>query len=69
MHDPCAVAYLIDPSLFVGKRLSIGVEHALESEIGNTFVRTDGSEPNAFVLLAVDAPKLMDLLVSAWSSL
>jgi purine nucleosidase len=69
MHDPCAIAYLIDPSLFTGKRLSIGVEHAVESEIGNTFVRTDGSEPNAMVLFDVDAPRLMDLLVSAWSSL
>jgi purine nucleosidase len=69
MHDPCAVAYLIDPSLFTGKRLSIGIEHADESEIGNTYVRTDGSEPNAMVLFDVDAPRLMDLLVSAWSSL
>lgn len=69
MHDPCAVAYLVDPSLFTSRRLSIGVEHALESEIGNTYVRTDGSEPNATVLLGVDAERLMDLLVSAWSSL
>ena len=69
MHDPCAVAYLIDPSLFTSKRLSIGVEHALESEIGNTYVRSDGSEPNATVLLDVDADRLMELLVSSWSSL
>ena len=69
MHDPCAIAYLVDPSLFTGRRLSIGVEHVVESEIGNTYVRTDGSEPNATVLLDVDAERLMDLLVSAWSSL
>lgn len=69
MHDPCAVAYLIDPSLFRSKRLSIGIEHAKESEIGNTFVRTDGSEPNATVLFDVDADRLMELLVSSWSSL
>ena len=69
MHDPCAVAYLIDPSLFTSKRLSIGIEHTEESEIGNTFVRTDDSEPNANVLFDVDAERLMDLLVSAWSSL
>ena len=69
MHDPCAVAYLIDPSLFTSKRLSIGIEHAAESEIGNTYVRTDGSDPNATVLFDVDSPRLMDLLVSAWSSL
>jgi purine nucleosidase len=69
MHDPCAVAYLIEPSLFTSKRLSIGIEHAAESEIGNTYVRTDGSDPNATVLFDVDSPRLMDLLVSAWSSL
>ncbi len=69
MHDPCAVAYLVDPTLFTGKALSVGIEHANESEIGNTYVRSDGSPPNATVLFDVDAPRLMDLLVSAWSSL
>lgn len=69
MHDPCAVAYLIDPTLFSGKRVSIGIDHTNEATIGNTYERTDGSEPNATVMFDVEADRFFELLVSNWCSL
>lgn len=69
MHDPCAIAYLIDPTLFTGRRMSVGIEYMNSDEMGNTFERTDGSEPNATVMFDVDRGRFLDLLVSSWSSL
>ncbi len=69
MHDPCAVAYLIDPTLFSGRRMSIGIDHTNQETIGNTFERMDGSEPNAMVMFDVEADRFFELLVSSWCSL
>jgi len=69
MHDPCAIAYLIDPTLFTGRRMSVGIEYMNSDEMGNTFERTDGSAPNATVMFDVDRGRFLDLLVSSWSSL
>jgi purine nucleosidase len=69
MHDPCAVAYLIDPTLFRSRRMSIGIDYTNEETIGNTYERTDGSVPNATVVFDVEADRLFELLVSSWCSL
>ena len=69
MHDPCAVAYLIDPTLFSGRRMPIGIDYSNEETIGNTYERMDGSEPNATVMFDVEADRFFELLISSWCSL
>jgi purine nucleosidase len=69
MHDPTVIAYLIDPTLFTGKRLSFAIDHSDEASLGNTYARTDGSEPNATVMFDIDAERFFKLVVSRWSRL
>ena len=69
MHDPCVIAYLVDPTLFRGRKMSIAIDHVQESTIGNTYERTDGSAPNATVMFDVDTERFIDLVVERWSSL
>ncbi len=69
MHDPCAVAYLIDPTLFSGRRMSVAMEYMNDDEMGNTYERTDGSESNATVMFDVDRERFLELLVTSWCSL
>ncbi|MCZ7533456.1 MAG: nucleoside hydrolase [Acidimicrobiia bacterium] len=69
MHDPCAVAYLIDPTLFSGRRMSVAMEYMKDDEMGNTYERTDGSDPNATVMFDVDRDRFLELLVTSWCSL
>ncbi len=69
MHDPTVIAYLIDPSLFTGKRLSVGIDHSDAASLGNTYVRDDGSEPNATVMFDIDAARFFELVVERWSRL
>lgn len=69
MHDPTVIAYLIDPTLFTGKRLSVAIDHSDEASLGNTYERTDGSEPNATVMFDIDAERFFKLVVERWSRL
>ena len=47
LHDPCAVAYVIDPSLFVVKHMRVDVECASELCMGQTVVDVWGSSGKA----------------------
>ncbi|MCL1599364.1 MAG: nucleoside hydrolase, partial [Actinomycetia bacterium] len=38
MHDPCVVAYCIDPTIFGGSRHHVAVDTTHEETIGNTYV-------------------------------
>lgn len=69
MHDPCAIAYLIDPTLFEGRRMAVAIDYSNEASMGNTYERTDGSEPHATVMFDVDRDRFLDLLVESWCSL
>jgi len=69
MHDPCAIAYLIDPTLFTGRRMAVGIDHTNEATIGNTYEKADGSEALAMVMFDVDRERFLDLLVNSWCSL
>jgi purine nucleosidase len=69
MHDPCAVAYLIDPTLFSGRRMAVGIDIANEATIGNTFERTDGSPAQANVMFDVERDRFLELLITSWCSL
>ncbi|MEZ5175817.1 MAG: nucleoside hydrolase [Acidimicrobiia bacterium] len=69
MHDPCAVAYLIDPTLFSGRSMAVAIDITNEARIGNTYDRADGSAPNATVMFDLDRDRFLDLLVESWCSL
>lgn len=70
LHDACAVAYLIDPSLFQGINRYVGIETGGKLTTGCTVVdmnRRSGKPDNAKVLLDLDRNRFMDLVVSAVS--
>ena len=71
LHDPCAVAYVIDPSLFETRAVRVDVETHAEFSAGRTVVDLYGvlgEPPNATVATAIDAPRFWDLLVGALAS-
>lgn len=68
LHDPCVIAYLVDPSLFEGHCAHVAVDHAEEATIGNTY-EVDGLDPNATVMTSVDANRFFDLVVQRVGSL
>jgi len=66
LHDPCVIAYLIDPELFSGKACRVDVETESELTIGQTVVDwwgVTGAEPNAMVMSDVDREGFIDLVV------
>ena len=66
LHDPCTVAWLIDPSLFSGRACPVEIELEGRS-IGRTLVDWWNSAkvtPNARVIRGVDATRFFDLLTS-----
>jgi purine nucleosidase len=65
LHDPCTIAYLLQPELFEGKQCNIEVELASELTIGNTavdFWGVSGRPRNARWIHSVDADGFFDLL-------
>lgn len=68
MHDPCVIAYLVDPTLFGGRRSGVAIEHAAEATMGNTTFSADSGD-EAMVMTDVDADRFFDLLVERIGSL
>lgn len=67
-NDVPAVAYLIDPTLFVTKKLPVRIETTGELTSGQTVADWRGRwgmEPNAVVCLEVDAARLADMFAEA----
>ena len=57
LHDPCTIAYLLDPALFVGKRINVEVEIHSELTMGETVVdfwSVTDREPNALWIHWID---------------
>ncbi|MEG2810984.1 MAG: pyrimidine-specific ribonucleoside hydrolase RihA [Clostridium sp.] len=68
LHDPCAVAYLIDPSIFTGKMCNVEVETEGEFTLGSTvtdYMGVTNKVKNTNVLFDVDREKFVDMLVEA----
>ncbi len=66
LHDPCVIAYLLQPDLFSGKGCHVAIEHRSELTMGMTVVdwwNVTGHEPNATVMGDIDAERFFDLLV------
>ena len=68
LHDPCVVAYLVDPTLFEGHSAHVAIDHVNEVTIGNTYEIEDAG-PNAQVMTDVDAERFFDLVVRRVGSL
>ena len=65
LHDPCVIAYLIEPGLFSGRHVHVAVEHSAELTMGMTSVDWWGvtdAAPNALVMREVDADRFFALL-------
>jgi purine nucleosidase len=65
LHDPCAIAYLLRPELFTGRRCHVAIETRGEHTLGRTVVdwsgRTD-STPTAMVIDGIDADGFFAML-------
>jgi purine nucleosidase len=66
LHDPCVIAYLIDPGLFSGKDCCVEIETDSELTVGQTVVDwwgVTGAAPNVKVMSDVDRQGFIDLVV------
>ena len=71
IHDACAVAYLIDPSLFTMKKMSVQIDLEGEYTMGSTvgdFYNVEGKEANVLVGLSSDRERFVKLLLEACQS-
>ncbi len=65
LHDPCAIAYLLNPGLFNGRRCHVAIETKGEHTLGRTVVdwsRRTRHAPNALVIDQIDADGFFALL-------
>lgn len=65
LHDPCVIAYLLEPELFSGRYCNVEVETQSSLTKGMTVVDwwgVSGREPNAQVMRYVDADRFFALL-------
>jgi purine nucleosidase len=65
LHDPCVIAYLLDPDLFEGRQCNVTVETGSELTMGMTVIDWWGvtsRQKNALVMRDIDADGLFDLL-------
>ena len=70
LHDPCTVAFLLQPELFEGKLCNISIETESELTMGNTavdFWHVTVRPKNATWIHTVDADGFYDLLVERLS--
>jgi purine nucleosidase len=70
LNDPCVIAYLLDRSLFAGRRANVAVEHRSDLTMGMTvvdFLGRTGRPANALWLDSADAAGVLDMLVTTLS--
>ena len=68
LHDPCAVAWLINPDMFTSKKLNVQIDIDGEHTTGCTvtdFLNRFKLEPNPDLLLDVDRHQFVDMLIDA----
>ncbi|MCF0073781.1 nucleoside hydrolase [Dyadobacter sp. CY261] len=72
MHDPCAIAWLMNPGIFTTKSCYVDVETKGELTSGATvvdFYNTLHKEPNATVAYDIDRDAFLDMLFNAIKAL
>jgi purine nucleosidase len=65
LHDPTVVAYLLEPTMFGGKRCSVEIETVSELTMGMTVVdwwNLTNSDPNCLVINEIDDDRFFALL-------
>lgn len=70
MHDPCAVAYVIDPTMFRAIPLHVAVETTGKLTAGSTVVDYNGvtgKPKNADVVFEIDRERFVNMLYAAFT--
>lgn len=65
LHDPCTIAYLIQPDLFAGRHINVEIETSSDLTLGMTVAdwwRVTDRTPNAMFMKDIDADGFFDLL-------
>lgn len=65
LHDPCTIAYLINPALFTGRHINVEIETTSDLTLGMTVAdwwRVTDRAPNALFIGDLDADGFFDLL-------
>ncbi len=65
LHDPCTIAYLLQPDLFTGRHVNVEIETKGEFTLGMTVAdwwRVTGREANAMFMGGIDAEGFYALL-------
>jgi inosine-uridine nucleoside N-ribohydrolase len=71
VHDPCAVAAVIDPSIVATRSMNVTVELESDLTLGRTVCDvygTTGREPNVDVGVNLDVERFWDLMIEAIGS-
>ncbi|WP_420863718.1 nucleoside hydrolase [Algirhabdus cladophorae] len=66
LHDPCVIAYLIDPDMFDGRFINVEIETTSELTLGMTVAdwwRVSGRPANATFIGSVQSDRFFDLLI------
>ena len=72
LHDPCVIAYLIEPNIFDGRYVNVEIETSSELTRGMTVAdwwKVTDREPNAMFIGGLDSDRFFDLLVERLSKL
>jgi len=72
LHDPCVIAYLLQPDFFTSYRASVAVETTSELTMGRTVVdrwHVTNQPPNANVVESIEADGFYQLLTQAIAKL
>lgn len=71
LHDPCTIAWLIDPDMFKSVKMNVDVETEGELTRGETvcdYYRQTDKPQNTTVLLDIDRQKFIDLIMKSLKS-
>jgi inosine-uridine nucleoside N-ribohydrolase len=71
VHDPCAVAWLIEPGIVPTRRMRVDIETRAEFSYGRTICDlygVTGRPPNADVGVDLEVDRFWDLVVGALAS-
>ena len=72
LHDPCVIAYLLDPSIFTGRYINVEIETESDLTRGMTVAdwwRVTDRKPNALFIGNLDQDRFFKLLTERLSTL